>query len=102
MFFELIKRALPFGLAMAIGILAALPFLSASSVQTNPDEALRDEIRRLKKENHCMKRKMEMMHYRSHLEGELPVPPPPPPAPVAPLSPEPPAPPVAPEPPRAR
>ncbi len=96
---EVLKRAVPFVLAMIIGVLAALPFAGAwgtTKEDSEGDESLRIEIRRLKSENCRLRMQMRRMERTIVINPGLDVPEPPmPPAPpVAPLAPPPPPPPL--------
>ncbi|QQS41424.1 MAG: hypothetical protein IPM63_00280 [Acidobacteriota bacterium] len=102
-FFEVAKRVVPFGIALVIGVLLALPFASAVSYdepaeEYNYDAELRTENERLRHENCRMKRELRRLERPTLLDPELtvPEPPMPPVAPEAPLAPPPPPPPAAP------
>ncbi|REJ77984.1 MAG: hypothetical protein DWQ47_16675 [Acidobacteria bacterium] len=112
MIFEIVKRALPFTLALAVGILLAYPFAAATTTVStsdhyNADKELLEENYRLRKENCEMKRQITIRGERDEFIFELDVPEPP----MPPVAPEPPLPleappipdaPVAPEAPAAR
>lgn len=108
-FFEVAKRVVPFGIALLIGVLLALPFASVATYDEPAsdhrfDVDLRIENERLKDENCRMKREMRRLERSKMFDRELTVPEPPMPpmppvapvAPEAPLAPPPPPPPAAP------
>lgn len=108
-FFEVAKRVVPFGIALIIGVLLALPFASVAkydepAVSYEFDEQLRTENERLRKENCRMKWQMRRIERSTKFDRGLTVPEPPMPpmppvapvAPEAPLAPPPPPPPAAP------
>lgn len=102
-FFEVAKRVIPFGIALIIGVVLALPFASAPTYDESVDnykldKELRTENERLRKENCRMKWQMKRLERSTIFDRELtvPEPPMPPVAPEAPLAPPPPPPPAAP------
>lgn len=96
--FDVLKRAVPFALAMVIGIIVALPF-AGTSASVNADaerfNQIRAENQRLRKENCRLKWKLRKLENSITFERRITVPEPPvaPIAPVAPLAPPPPPPP---------